>query len=262
MLIFPTLESQAIVQLPTRCTTTVRIAEARTVSNQSHSYVDAAHRYKVWSLEFRHLSDIERATLTNFYSAVEGRLRTFRFLSPFENLHRHSDFTLTHWAADPQLVIQSGETDVVGGHFAVRLSNPTPSSGRLVQLLDAPGWFRYTSSLYVRGSQQLGCRLYAASGGASTAVQVLGGMEWSRASLTFSDLSLSESLQAGIEIGPLTEVYVCGPQLEVSSAPTMYKQTDHRSGIYSHCRFGNDTLTWESEAVNSHATQCEIMTRI
>jgi hypothetical protein len=261
MIVFPALQSHAIVQLPTQCTTNVRVAEVKTVSNHSHSYVDATHKYKAWNLVFRHLNDVERATLTNFYLAAEGRLRTFRFLSPFENLHRHSDLMLAYWTADPQLLIQGSQTDAFGSLSAIRISNPTASAGRFVQLLDAPGWFRYTSSLYVSGSQ-LDCRLYAASVNESTGTKLTGGMGWTRTSVTFSGLSSSLSLQAGIEIGPFSEVTICGPQLEVSAAPSTYKQTDHRNGIYVHCRFDNDTLTWESEAVNSHSTQCVIITRI
>jgi hypothetical protein len=262
MLFFPSLHSSAVVQLPSGYETSVRVAEVRTISNKSYWYLDTAQREKIWHLQYRSLTDEERATLSDFYRSTGGCLRTFTFLSPFENLLSHSSLTSVDWSTDAQLSIQAGEADPSGSTSAVRVSNPSLIAGRLRRNLEAPGWWRYTSSIYVRSQQAAALRLNAISGSGSASVRCISGAEWARSSFTFASLSPSSVLETEIEIQPLTEVYLYGPQLEVSAVATIYKPTEDRGGIYSNCRFLHDTLRWQTEAPNCHSTTVDIMARI
>jgi hypothetical protein len=262
MLVFPDLRSQAIAQLPSSYQTSIRVAEAKTVSNKSFTYLDEAHRYKVWHLRFQGLTDEERSTLDGFYRAAGGRLRTFLFVDPFDNLFADSGLDSPRWTADPQLLVRSGEIGPKGLGQALLISNSSMTAGRFRQILSVPGWFRYTHSIHVRSISNSQVTLYALSGDNAVARLVSPGSDWSRKSLTFARLSQSGTLEAGVEIGPLTEVCLYGAQLECTAAPTNYKETSARSGIHLDCRFGNDILTWQSEGINSHSTQIEIITRI
>jgi len=262
MLFFPSLASNAIVQLPSSYETSARIAEARSISDYSYWYVDQTQRYKIWRLRYQYLTNEERQTLSDFYRSTGGCLQTFVFVSPFENLLSHSDPSPEYWSIDAQLSVQYGQADPRGGLRAVLVSNPSLLAGRMRRSVMAPAWFRYTTSIYTRGSNAANVNLYATGGVQSTSISATTRSDWARCSFTFSNLSPASLLETGIDIPPLTELYLYGAQLEASAVATDYKPTESRCGIYEKCRFVRDTLEWQTDAPNCHSTDVEIMTRI
>jgi hypothetical protein len=143
---FPQLESGAMGQYPLR-----RVRRLRTVRNQMADgrevrLADVAATVTEWRLEAAWLTDGELERLAAFFEAVEGRLHTFTFLDPADNLLRWSeDLEESVWEKGPLVAVAGGVADPFGGMRGWRVAN-----GSLAQRLMVPEWFYYTVSVYAR----------------------------------------------------------------------------------------------------------------
>src|SRR5712692_4602614 len=152
MLAFPQLPSGAIGQYPIK-----KHCAQRTVVNplpDGHrvKFSDTGAALLEWQLAFQDLADAELDGLQQFFSACEGQLNAFTFLDPLGNLLTWSEaLNQPVWEESTLLQMTAGITDPTGGSAATRITNPTGSDLTLQQTINAPGWFSYCFSLYVRG---------------------------------------------------------------------------------------------------------------
>lgn len=260
MLYFPQLESGASVQYPfvkqrVYRTVTNTLADGRTVK-----LLDPGATMTAWELRFSSLSNSERAKLEEFFGAVEGRLKSFTLLDPTENLLRWStDLNASVWTADPQLSVTGGVTDPAGGTCAFRLSNAGALSQSIRQTLDAPAWFRYCFSVYARSSAPSRLTMFRAAGGEEQAEEHAVRPVWTRLTLTGAGSSTEESVVFGLRLGQGASTEVYGLQVEAQPAPSAYRKTTSRNGIYAAARFDEDVLSITSDGPQQHACTVRIV---
>lgn len=62
-----------------------------------------------------------------------------------------------------------------------------------------------------------------------------------------------------ITVAPLSEVFLFGAQVELGHAPSAYKATGAETGLYTNCRFQNDSIEWEATGINSHTVDLSLL---
>src|SRR5579872_7404036 len=151
MLYYPQLSTGSACQFPF-----ARRTYARTVSNDllggaSIRTSDPGAELFRWQLQYSGLTDTEWSSIEQLFLAVEGQLNTFTFLDPADNLILWSeDWTQPQWVFDPLLQLSTGIQDPLAGNGAAQLTNTGQASLSVVQLLNAPSWFQYCYSIYLR----------------------------------------------------------------------------------------------------------------
>ncbi|MFB3777233.1 MAG: hypothetical protein ACE141_06455 [Bryobacteraceae bacterium] len=260
MLYFPQLESGASVQYPfvkrrVYRTVTNTLADGRTVK-----LLDLGATMTAWDLTFSSLASSERAQLEEFFNAVEGRLSSFTMLDPTENLLLWSgDLNASVWAADPQLSVTGGVADPDNGTFAFRLSNAGALSQSIRQTLDAPSWFRYCFSVYARSSTAGRLTLFRSAGSEEEAEECALSPAWRRLMLTGAGSGTQESVVFGLRLANGASADVYGLQVEAQPAPSAYRKTTSRNGIYAAARFDDDVLSITSHGPEQHACTVRIV---
>src|SRR5712664_3575784 len=162
---------------------------------------------------YQNLADAEIAILQQFFATCEGQLTAFTFLDPLSNLLAWSEaLNQAAWEASPLLQMTTGIADPTGGTAATRLTNPTGADLTLQQTINAPGWFTYCSSLYVRGQNGGTVSLFLQAGTASANRSHAPSAGWNRIQLGGSLNTTATSLSAGIVIPAGQAVDVFGLQ--------------------------------------------------
>src|SRR5207253_9091970 len=109
MLYYPQLMSGSISQYPV-----TRRNQRRTVTNlladgSDLRMEDTPAAQVVWDLTYNHLTAGELMNLLQLFDAVEGRLGTFTFLDPTDNLLNWTeDLTQNVWTMDPLIHMTAG----------------------------------------------------------------------------------------------------------------------------------------------------------
>ena len=146
MLVFPQLSTGTTGQFPllrtkTRRTVINALADGRTVR-----YADGFGEVS-WDLDLGELSSSEREAVEALFVASEGRLRSFTFLDPADNLLEQSEaLTNAAWTKDPFLSVTAGIGDPLGTERATHLVNgvskysmaPTKNRSRKTRYGNAP----------------------------------------------------------------------------------------------------------------------------
>lgn len=263
MRFFPQLPTGAAGQYPI-----VRRRRVRTVVNEGGDgsrvkYADSGTAELEWELRLRGLTETERQDLEGLFNAVEGRLWTFVFLDPVENLLAKSgDLGAAVWAKDPLLVLEGGVADGWGGVEAWRISNSGQTAQRVVQALAAPGGYQYCLSAYVRSAAGGIVGLVRRSGGVEELTTVYPGPSWRRVTSAGRLEGAAEGIQFGLEVPAGVVVEVCGLQVEAQRGATAYKKTSAQGGVHPTARFAQDELDWVTTGVDMHSTVARIRSRV
>src|SRR2546425_7620820 len=88
---FPQLSSGAISQWPIQKRMVTRTIVNEAADGSRWKYADASAGAVRWALKFPAITDDEKNALTRFFQQAEGRLGSFGFLDPTENLLRWSE---------------------------------------------------------------------------------------------------------------------------------------------------------------------------
>ena len=124
MLYYPQLTTGAVCQLPVTQRTSIRTVSNELAGGDTIRMADPNYEIKRWQLQYSGLTDGEWASIEQLFEATEGRLATFTFLDPTDNLLMWSeDWTKTVWTADPLLQLVNGIPDPVGASNAMQLTN-------------------------------------------------------------------------------------------------------------------------------------------
>jgi hypothetical protein len=257
---FPQLDSGASVQYPF-----VKRRYFRTVVNtlaggRTVKFLDPGATVAAWDLDLVSLTNLERGRLEDFFHAVEGRLGSFTLLDPTENLLLWSDdLTASVWTADPQLWLTRGLDDPEGDNSATRLTNVGPSNQAIAQSLEAPGWYCYCFSVFARSNAACRLTLFRSSGAHEHTIEFVVTPTWRRLVLNGANPGNTESVTFGIRLEAASSVDVYGPQAEAQPAPSPYRKTTSRNGVYTEARFDDDVLEVISDGPEQHACKVRIV---
>ncbi len=254
MLFFPQLASGSVCQLPAE-----RAMTLRTVANELDGGVrtrlsDPGAGVVRWQLAYHNLSDAEWAAIAELFAATEGRLNSFTFLDPTDNLLLWSeDWARSAWTLDPLLTLRTGIADPFGAEHAIEITNGAQTVQRAMQTISAPGGYQYCFSIYLRGDAPATVQLVQATETQQPARAVAVGPAWKRVSHAARLTSIEESIGFGLELPAGVRVQAFGAQVEAQMAPGPYKKTLDRGGVYSRTRFDSDVLSRETEAPGANS---------
>jgi len=259
MLAFPQLPSGAVAQYPINKRCVQRTIVNTLTDGHMVTLADPGAALWQWLLAYQNLDDTELATLQEFFATCEGQLNAFTFLDPLSNLLAWSE-TLNQsvWEASSLLQMTPGISDPTGGTAATRIANPTATDLTLQQTINAPGWFSYCLSAYVKSQNNPSASLFLQAGAASISTPYGLQTNWSRIQLSASLNTTAGALSAGLVIPAGRSVDVFGFQLEPQPVPSIYKRSLSAGGVYSNAHFGNDTFACTTSAPNNHSCNLTI----
>lgn len=260
MLYYPQLTSGSISQYPLS-----RINRRRTVRNvladgSDLRTEDEGADQVTWDLNYTHLTTAEYATIEQLFEAVEGRLGTFTFTDPSDNLLTWSeDFAQSAWTSDPLIQIAGGSDGPVGVKNAVQLTNTAQAAQRLGQTIASPSWFQYCFSAYLRSDVPCTVQLIVSSPSGQLRRAFTAGPSWTRAvSSVLLSGTQDDGVYVGLELPTGCRVIMYGPQIEAQAGAGPYKKTTDLAGIYTNSRFDSDSLTLTTTGPNQHSCSVRI----
>jgi len=260
MLYFPQLRSGATVQYPF-----VKRRIQRTISNSLPGgnilkLLDPGEARVEWELTFEALREEERIRLEEFFCAAEGRLNDFTWLDPTQNLLLWSeDLQAAAWTKGPMLSLVAGVADPDQGTRATRVSNAGAAEQRIQQTIEAPGWYQYCFSLHARSEAAGPVTLFRSTGGTEETRSYPLGANWTRLAFSGANQTAEESVAFGLSLAPGIAVDIYGLQVEAQPAPSAYRKTTSRSGVYRGARLDDDTLSVTSDGPEQHSCTLHIV---
>lgn len=236
---FPQLLTGASSQYPIRKRRSIRTVRNQCPDGREIKLADPAAESVEWELVFLEITDTEIATLLQFFHDTEGRLGSFTFLDPADNLCAWSEkFDEAVWQKDPLLQVGGDVPDPFGTSRAWLIVNPGAAPLSMRQTLNVPASFYYSFSLWVRSGLTNQVALFRGSESAVCKV----GAEWQRLVFAGSSLNGVEPIAFGLDIPPGGAVDVFGAQVEAQIGASGYKPTTSRAGVYPNARFLDDAL--------------------
>jgi hypothetical protein len=229
-----------LAQFPARKRLVQRTVVNRQAGGASWKLADPPEAAVEWELNLKGLSAAECGALESLFETVEGRLGTFTFLDPFDNLLKWSeDLSAPEWVKDPLLEIS--------GSLVI---NRGPGELALEQSVPAPAWFQYCFSAYVRGGE---VRLFARAGAQTASRTFATGEQWQRLELAALPNGTEEAVVFGAAIPEGAAVEMYGFQVEPQPASSAYKKTTAHSGVHTHTRFLDDALEVTADGVDNYS---------
>jgi hypothetical protein len=230
----------------------------RVLGDRTIKMADPEAELTRWDLRYSGLTDVELGKIEDLFVGCEGRLRSFTFLDPFGNLLRWTeDLSRPVWESSMQSV--SGVQDPFGGTSAWTVTNAAQAAQTLAQSVDAPGWYRYAFSVWVRSQSTdvLGLQLSNA-GGTISAVRAISS-DWQRVMVSGEVAGEADDIRCSIEVHAACAVDLYGPQLEAQADASGYRSTTDISGLYL-ARFDQDTFERVSDGPDNHSIRLRVVT--
>ena len=255
-LYFPQLSTGSIAQFPSRKHILQRTIVNLAPGNSVVKMADPDFAAKIWDLQYNGLTDSELASLQDLFDACEGRLRSFVFADPFGNLLRWTeDLSKSVWQS--ALQVSEGIEGPLSGSTAWRLTNAAQAAQSITQSVDAPGWYRYAFSVWVRSNStsKITLRLES-SDGIVLAPQPVS-TAWDRVCVSGNISGTSEEIRCSLEVPPACAVDAFGPQLDAQPDASGYRSTRAEGGVYT-ARFDQDEFECISNGFNNHSVRLRI----
>jgi hypothetical protein len=263
MLYYPQLSTGVVSQFPVNRRTTLRTITNTLLSGDSIRMSDPGSAVVSWQLQYSNLTDDEWSSLEQLFAATEGKLTTFTFLDPMDNLLMWSeDWTNAVWTADPLLHVSTGIADPLGGTGAVQLTNTAQTAQRIVQSIAGASWFQYCCSIYLRSAAPSTVQMVLSATGQESLTQVSVTSSWTRA-IKADSLSLQEDgISFGLQLPAGTSIVAFGAQAEPQPAAGYYKKTTDLAGVYPNTRFDSDSLTQTTDAPNQNSCAVSLVSNL
>ena len=249
---FPQMTSGAVAQFPFR-----RESSYRTLLNSGNSgeeivSSDSDFHARAWELPFEKLTDAEWQGIEDLFQAAEGRLGTFLFLEPGQNLLSWSErLNDPVWQKSAGVVVTEGQPDPIGGTGAVIL---TAAGGSTIsQVLPIPASYRYAASVWAKTSGLGGALRVTDTGTGSSQVEFRSDNSWRRYSVGYAVNSASANVAFELVTPGGASLEIFGPQLEAQIAPSTYKRTEQQAGVFPGARFDSDVLVDTATGVERHS---------
>lgn len=263
MLYFPQLATGAGGQFPIR-----RRAVRRTVVNacldgRMVKLGDPGASSVEWEMALTGLTSEEWGALKSLFEAVEGRLGSFGFLDPIDNLLKWSeDLSQATWTKDAGLELTAGVADPLGTTRATRITNSGGGAAVIQQTLAVPGGYQYCLSVWARSSEAGEVWLLRSSEAGPAKKQFKTWGAWSRLVYSTKLEDASETVSFGVELGAGRTVEVFGFQVEAQRGASQYKKTTSRGGVYTEAYFLEDALQLTSEGPGEHSGVVRVRARV
>jgi hypothetical protein len=263
MLYYPQLSSGAVSQLPVTQRTSIRTVANEMLGGDTLRTADPNDDIVRWQLQYSGLTDTEWTSIEQLFEAAEGRLNTFTFLDPTDNLLMWSeDWTNAVWTADPLLQLVSGIQDPLGTSNAVQLTNTAQTTQRITQNIAGASWFQYCFSVYLRSNVSTVVQMVASAGGHDSLTAISTGAAWIRAVASGSLAVVQDGLGFGIQLPAGASIQAFGAQVEAQTAAGEYKKTLDLGGVYSSTRFDSDSLALTTNAANQNSGTVSLYSRL
>src|SRR5579884_4400807 len=111
-LFFPQLSTGVLAQYPIRKTISRRTIRNNMPDGSLLLASDTDASYITWSLAYQGLTAEELASLTNLFASCQGRVRSFTFIDPTDNmLLQSATLTAPPWTASPGSQITPNAAD-------------------------------------------------------------------------------------------------------------------------------------------------------
>jgi hypothetical protein len=254
-LFFPQLLSGALAQYPIRKTRLVRTVKNALADGTGIFYPDPAAARMVWELRYSGLSAVDVQALQAHFAACVGSFRSFTFIDPTENmLVASSDLRAMSWQKDPALSVVAGSDGPEAGNAAFTITNSGQANQGLRQTSTVPTNYQYCLSAYCRSAQPTMVTLSRRGTVATDVTTCAISTEWTRvvSSGRLNDPSNGLTVEMIFPAGQQVQVY--GLQLEAQIAPSRYRPTGSRGGVYVNAHWGVDELVVMAEALNLYST--------
>jgi hypothetical protein len=129
----------------------------------------------------------------------------------------------------------------------------------VAQVLDVPGNFQYSISVWARTQGGSNATLTALTTGASANSPIQLDGTWKRFSFTI-DLSLmTDSVTFGVALDAGASVDLFGMQVDAQTGPSDYKRTGEGGGVYSRARFSSDSVTIKAQGTDVYDAVVRIL---
>jgi hypothetical protein len=263
MFYFPQLSTGSIGQYPIQKRRALRTVVNEAADGSQYKLADVTFPAVEWTLAYQTLTDSERDALLALMENVEGRLGSFTFLDPTDNLLLWSeDLTQTAWTHNSLLTVTAGVADPNGGTSANGLSNTGSGALPIEQIINGPGWFQYAFSMQARSdtSQQLTLAQSTASGNQSKTFSI--GPNWTPLLLSAQLGGTDEAVTFAIQMQPGKSADFYAIQVEAQAGASGYKMTASSSGVYPQARLLSDELAITTDGPNQHSCQVGIHTQV
>jgi hypothetical protein len=262
MLCFPQLESGALGQFPGQKRLVQRTVANRLADGSTLRLGDPAGSRLEWRLTYEDLTDAEMDAIAALFNACEGRLLSFTFLDPTDNLLGWSEaLSADMWRKDPMITLLGSGADPLGTNRATRITNTGQAVQRIDQSIDAPENLQYCFSLYARSEYTGALTTYRMSEGAGDRRTYTVGPSWQRIVASSKLASSNETATFGLELPAGRTVDVFGMQVEGQTGASRYKITAARGGVYEQARFLDDNLAVTAQGVNRHSCRVRVVAR-
>ena len=263
MLCYPQLSTGSSSQFPVSRTLQLRTIVNQMLGGDNIRAADTGAGAVRWQLQYTALTDAEWSSIDQLFENVEGRLSTFTFLDPTDNLLLWSeDWTQSAWNPDPLITMGTGVQDPFGGTNALQITNNAQTVQQVVQAISAPSWFQYCFSLFLRADAPGVVQLVVSTTGQDWASPVDVGPSWNRFTASTSLSTTQDGVSFGIQLPAGVRVYAFGAQAEAQPGAGCYKKTTDLAGVYSSARFDSDTLSRTTDAPNQNSTVIKLMSNL
>lgn len=260
MLYYPQLTTGSLSQYPVSRTNHRRTVKNALADGSDIREEDPGAAQVIWDLSYAHLTTSEFTSIEELFAAVEGRLGTFTFLDPTDNLLNWTeDLTHNTWTSDPLLQITLGIADAMGSTGGIRLTNTAQAAQTVGQSIAASSAFQYCFSAYLRSDAPCTVQLVASSQSSGPVRQTFDvGSGWTRAIASFQLGSQDDGIHFGVELPAGCSVTVFGPQVEAQIGAGPYKKATDMAGVYTKSRFDSDSLTFTATGPEQYSCSVRI----
>lgn len=254
-LFFPQLTSGAYAQYPIQKTRAARTINNVLADGSMVVFADPGGSRLYWQLSFTELTAVEASVLEAHFEACAGPVRAFTFIDPTDNmLVWSSDLAAAVWGRSSDIVLAAAAADPMGSSAAFTVTNNAAVSEEITQTLAVPANYHYSFSLYVRSVTPSSLVLVrrGASTEAATAYNI--GPSWTRL-ISAGELGDSATnISVSIRLSAGQQVILYGPQLEPQLAPSRYRATGARGGVYPNAHWAVDDLVLTATAPDLFST--------
>jgi len=227
-MVFPQLMLYPVTKRPVQRTVLNTLADGRT-----DLIGDASAAAMEWEIGAKGMTAAEWNSVQALFMAASGRWQTFTFLDPVGNLLAQSEnLGVSPWANGALIALTSGVTDPLGTTRATHAVNTGAAAAAIAQTLAVPSTFQYCLSVWARTSSGSDATLVIGASSKRFSLTA----NWSRVSFAGSGMTFGVQIDAGATAD------LFGMQVEAQIAPSDYKKTEARGGVYTRARFADDEL--------------------
>ena len=261
MLVFPQLATGGSALYPVRKTRVERTALNTLGDGRTDLYFDSKAGITIWDFVGKGFTRAEWDAVENLFEQTSGRQKTFVLLDPVGNLLGQSE-TLSDplWVKDAQIQLVPGIGDPFGTTKATRVTNTGQTAQQVGQILNVPGNFHYCFSGWFRSASGSNAVIAVAAGSHEVSQTILLTSQWQRAFVSGNPAqAAAPSVTFQTRLGAGATIDVFGLQAEAQLAPSDYKQTGARAGVYANARFATDAIAGRAHSLDVHDSVIRIV---